>query len=76
MVLALALPAFLTLISRLHTVDLAYHLRLGQLIRATGAIPSRDTFTFTAYGKAWVDQQWLAQVVLDVTYRIGGFAGR
>ncbi len=75
MVLALALPAFLTLISRLHTVDLAYHLRLGQLIRATAAIPSRDTFTFTAFGEAWVDQPWLAQVILDATYRIGGFAG-
>jgi hypothetical protein len=72
--LALALPAVLTLMSRLHTVDLAYHLRLGQVIRTTGAIPTRDAFTFTASGDAWVDQQWLAQVALELAYRIGGFA--
>lgn len=75
MAFALVVPAFLMLISRLHTVDLTYHLRLGELIRTTGAIPTRDTFTFTAFGAPWVDQQWLSQLVLDLTYRAGGFAG-
>src|SRR5512134_1624062 len=75
MALALAVPAFLTLVSPLGTIDLAYHLRLGELIRATGAIPERDAFTFTAFGAPWVDQQWLAQVALDLAHRAGGFAG-
>jgi hypothetical protein len=33
-----------------------------------------DTFTFTAAGLPWVDQQWLAHVIFGAAYGIGGWA--
>ncbi len=71
--LALALPALASLIAPLPAVDLAYQLRAGELILATGTIPSTDTFTFTAAGAPWVDQQWLAQILLALVHRAGGW---
>ncbi|HEY7131483.1 MAG TPA: hypothetical protein VH440_04485, partial [Candidatus Limnocylindrales bacterium] len=68
--LAIALPVLAAVIAPLPTVDLAYHLRAGAEILDTRAIPSVDTWTFTAAGQPWQDQQWLAQVVLALAYRI------
>jgi hypothetical protein len=73
LLLALALPALASLVVPLPAVDLAYQVRAGELILATGAIPVTDTFTFTAHGAAWVDQQWLAQVLLALVHRVGGW---
>jgi hypothetical protein len=71
--LAVALPALVSLIAPLPAVDLAYQVRSGELILTTGAIPATDTFTFTAFGNPWTDQQWLAQVLLALGYRAGGW---
>jgi hypothetical protein len=73
--LAIALPVLATLISSLSTVDLAYHLRAGAMTLDTGMIPTSDSFTFTAPGAAWLNQQWLSQVVLAAVYRVGGWTG-
>ncbi len=72
-VIALALPAFVALVVPLPAVDLAYQVRAGELILTTGAIPSVDTFTFTVAGQPWTDQQWLAQVMLALGFRAGGW---
>ena len=71
--LALALPALASLIAPLPAVDLAYQVRVGELILTTGQIPAADTFTFTVAGSPWVDQQWLAQVLLALGFRAGGW---
>ena len=71
--LAIALPALVALIVPLPAVDLAYQVRTGDLILATGSIPAVDTYTFTATGAPWTDQQWLAQVLLAIGYRLGGW---
>jgi len=73
--LAVALPVLGALIANLSSVDLAYHLRAGAMILDSGAIPSRDTFTFTVAGAPWLDQQWGAQVILAAVYRVGGWSG-
>ncbi len=70
---ALALPALVALLVPLPAVDLAYQVRAGELILAAGAVPRTDTFTFTIYGQPWTDQQWLAQVLLALGYRAGGW---
>ena len=62
--LAIALPVLAALIAPMSTVDLTYHLRAGAEILDSGAIPTVDTWTFTAAGQPWFDQQWGAQVVL------------
>jgi len=71
--LAVALPVVAALAADLPAVDLAYHLRAGESILATGAIPTVDTYTFTAAGERWLDQNWGAQVVLALAFRIAGW---
>ena len=73
--LAIALPVLASLIAKISTVDLAYQLRAGAEILATGRIPTTDTWTFTMAGQPWVDQQWAAQVILRGVEVIGGWLG-
>jgi hypothetical protein len=73
--LAVGLPVLAALIANLSSVDLAYHLRAGEIALDTGRIPTADTFTFTASGAAWVNQQWGAQVLLAGVYRLAGWTG-
>ena len=73
--LAVALPVLASLVASLPATDLAYHLRAGSEILSTGAIPSVDSWTFTANGQPWFDQQWGAQVFLDATYAATGWTG-
>jgi hypothetical protein len=74
-VLAILLPVLAALIANLSSVDLAYQLRAGAIVLDGGGIPRTDTFTFTAAGLPWVDQQWGAQVILAAVYRLGGWTG-
>jgi hypothetical protein len=73
--LAIALPVLAALLASLSSVDLASNLRAGDEILRTGAIPRTDTWTFTAAGEPWFDQQWGAQVILQAVYRVGGWTG-
>ncbi len=73
-VLAWGLPALAALLAVMPAVDLAYQLRAGSVILDTGAIPRADTWTFTA-GYLWTDQQWGAQILLTVAYRLAGWTG-
>jgi hypothetical protein len=73
--LAVSLPVLATLIGSLATVDLTYLIRAGDGIIDTGLIPSVDTWTFTAAGLPWVNQQWGAEVVLAAVFRLGGWTG-
>jgi hypothetical protein len=73
--LAVGLPTLAAVIAPLQTVDLTYHLRAGAEILDTRAIPAADTWTFTATGLPWTDQQWGAQLLLAMVYRAGGWTG-
>jgi len=73
--LAVALPVLASLLASMSTVDLTYQLRAGAEIIATRSIPNADTWTFTAAGQPWVDQQWGAQVVLAAVERLGSWTG-
>ena len=73
--LAISLPVLASLIAKISTVDLAYQLRAGAEILATGRIPTTDTWTFTMAGQPWVDQQWAAQIVLRSIESVGGWVG-
>lgn len=73
--LAVALPVLAAVIAPMSTVDLTYQLRAGAEIVATGAIPVVDSWTFTAAGEPWVDQQWGAQVVLALVEGAGSWSG-
>jgi hypothetical protein len=73
--LAVALPTLAVVIVDLPSVDLTYHLRAGAQILDARAIPNVDTWTFTAAGLPWTDQQWGAQLLLAAVFRVGGWTG-
>jgi hypothetical protein len=74
-VLAVGLPVLAALIANLSAVDLTYHIRAGEMLLDTGRIPTTDTWTFTATGSTWLNQQWGAQLILAAVYRLGGWTG-
>jgi len=69
----LALPV-IRVAGGLGTLDLAYHMRAGELMLAARHVLHSDPFTYTAAGP-WVDQQWGAQVVFATIYRSLGWPG-
>src|SRR5919197_2744945 len=73
-VLALVLPAIVLLGLSLSAVDLAYHIRAGNIMLRTHHVIRTDTFSFTAFGRPWLDQQWGAQILLALLYRLGGWS--
>ena len=46
--LPVVVPFLVTLTATMGAVDLAYQIRVGEGILASGALPRVDTFTFTA----------------------------
>jgi hypothetical protein len=54
-------------------VDLAYHVKAGQLMVAEQALPRTDVLAWTTAGWPWLDQNWGAQLVLYGIWRLGGF---
>ncbi|MHB8620997.1 MAG: hypothetical protein ACYDAG_15730 [Chloroflexota bacterium] len=55
--------------------DLAWHLRTGRLILATGTIPRTDPYSYTMRGAPWVEHEWLWQVGMAAIDRAGGRLG-
>lgn len=53
--------------------DFWWHLRTGQLIAETGAVPQQDVFSYTALGKPWVAHEWLAELIMYGLYAGGGY---
>ncbi len=56
----------------IHSFDLWWHLRTGQLILEQGHIPRVDPFTYTAEGRPWVTHEWLAEILFYLLHRAGG----
>lgn len=65
---ALATLAFLTP----PQADTFFHLRTGELIWRSGAIPSSDPFSHTFYGQPWLNHEWLSQLLFYGVYALGG----
>jgi hypothetical protein len=55
--------------------DAGVHIRLGDLIRSTGHVPSTYPFTFTAPGTAWTAHEWLTEVGLSFVHGVWGLPG-
>jgi hypothetical protein len=54
-------------------IDFWWHLRTGQLIAESGAVPRTDPFSFTADGRPWVAHEWLWELGVFHLYRLGGY---
>ncbi len=54
--------------------DTFWHLATGEWILVHGHVPDADPFSFTKPGTAWVCHEWLAEVLLALAYRAGGWS--
>jgi hypothetical protein len=53
--------------------DFWWHLRTGQLIFETRAVPHADPFSFTAHGARWVAHEWLTEVLIFAVFKFAGW---
>jgi hypothetical protein len=53
--------------------DFWWHLRTGQWIVETHAIPHADPFSFSNQGKTWLAHEWLSEILIYGIYQIGGY---
>jgi len=52
-----------------------WHIAAGEKMLATGSLIRADSFSFTFWGKPWIDAQWLAEVGMAVVHRATGWDG-
>ena len=55
--------------------DLWIHVLVGQRIVSAGHIPMRDLYSYSALGLPWHNHEWLAQVLLGMSYQWLGVLG-
>jgi hypothetical protein len=59
----------------LNDPDTYWQIAIGQWILDHRAVPQTDIYSFTMYGQPWISTQWLAQVLLAVSYSVAGWTG-
>jgi hypothetical protein len=69
----LFLGLFLLTLHPIADPDFWWHLRTGQLISQTQAIPTTDPFSFTNSGKPWIAHEWLSELLIYGLYRLGSY---
>ena len=67
--------AVLTLRNRFDDPDMWWHLRTGQIIWTTHAIPLTDVFSYTSDQHLRIPHEWLSQVLIYGAYQLGGYSG-
>ena len=55
--------------------DTYWHVTTGKWILAGRSVPTHDVFSHSVSGCAWVDMEWLAQVILSEAYQLSGWRG-
>lgn len=55
--------------------DLWGHVRFGQDIIRTGSIIQTDTYSYRTAGRAWINHEWLAEVLFAAIYNADGPRG-
>jgi hypothetical protein len=51
--------------------DIWWHLRAGETVLATGAVPNVDAWTIVGQGHPWISQDWLSNVMIAALYGLG-----
>ena len=55
--------------------DTFSHIATGEWMFAHRVIPRFDPFAFTTAGLVWVPHEWLAEIIMAVAWRAGGWVG-
>jgi hypothetical protein len=74
LVVVLFLVVFSFDLARPTDIDFWWHLKTGELIAHSGAVPRTDPFSYTAFGQPWVVHEWLWELITFFVYRQGGYA--
>jgi len=72
---SLALLTLLICMTRYADYDLWWHLKLGETIYSTRGLPWLDTFSYTAAGRHQFTGEWLADLIIFLTFQSTGFLG-
>ena len=59
----------------LNDPDTYWQIASGNGSSTTGRCRSTDIYSFTMAGQPWISTQWLAQVLLAMSYSIAGWTG-
>lgn len=55
--------------------DSQWHVTVGRLIWADGAVPWTDRLSHTVRGDPWIAKEWLSQLLFFAAYAAGGWTG-
>lgn len=55
--------------------DSHWHIAAGNWMLAHGAVPTVDPFSFTFAGQPWIAKEWLSQLLMAVSFKLGGWGG-
>ena len=55
--------------------DIGWHIRTGELMLTTHALPRTDPFSSTMHGQQWFAWEWLYDLALGILYRACGLNG-
>src|SRR5690348_13475656 len=69
---AFALAAFSP--GLLNDGDTYWHIRAGEWMLTHRAVLRSDVFSYTVTGAPWHTQEWLAEIVMALTWAVGGWA--
>src|SRR5262245_42472886 len=59
----------------LRDTDTGIHIRAGEVIIRTLAIPKHDVFSFHSPAPRWITHEWLSQVIMALVHRAFGLTG-
>jgi hypothetical protein len=71
--LAVLVAAVVHGVRRIHSFDVFWYLRSGEEILARHALPAVDPLSYTS-SQPWLNHEWLAELILALLHRLGGFA--
>ncbi|MFH1904501.1 MAG: tetratricopeptide repeat protein [bacterium] len=68
---------FVLLVSvfKIANYDIWWHLKAGEVIVNTHNVLKHDIFSYTSFGKTWINQHWLSQVIFCSIYELAGITG-
>jgi hypothetical protein len=55
--------------------DTGLHIRTGEQIMATHAIPRTDPYSYTSHGKPWYAWEWMYDLVIAAIHHVSGLNG-
>jgi hypothetical protein len=66
---------FVYAFNTIYESDVFYHLKVGEVVWNTGAVPTSDIFSTSAAGARWVTHEWLSELVFYGIYSLAGLWG-